>query len=735
MKSFLYMLIISTMFILTSIGEAAGMEPTIDVYAGPGTDYTSMGTINKNYVKRAVKIENDWIEIECNGLRGYVHTKSVPELCTNDIPRVVYSISQNVTLYPQIMNSNIDFKLYDDAEVYRSPSNTESTEIIKAGQTVKFLCVEKNTYAEYAQFEVNLNGQKWRAYSRVDDLLSLDNPLKDFENVKKTNGIVYYKGKNYYSSTGIPVKGVLEKQWKLVDEKTLVKSRFDILAGLTNMIAANSDSCDDIVRASGGQYYGYKFYNSQHNRYENVNLENAKMSGAITVADAFIGGGVNFLEGGNKGVYFKIDLLECDGEYKIVIRTDTPIEAPYAGQETNLDTILVQRDHTNFLMHADDKAIKEMYPDLRKDKTYSVQMIFSNNLQDNPYGYYIVFDKNLKAYAVPIIHPGTAFNVYSEHKMLFNAAIDLGRSFIPVNDSDSQLLKAMLEENGFHLTNTPVEYNKAEVIEEKKQNKNIPSDAKEYAGHHYYVYANVCNTWDEAEKYCESLGGHLAVINDANENQMLYDMMKEYGYSSAYFGLTDLTPSGNWRWINNDSVTYTNWNLGEPNHERGKEHYGMFYWKFKYTWNDGDFGQGTNSGGNAFICEWDSGLRPNVANIEEFNGVFGTEEQMLRQLVGTYQGSYFPTQGETGLTLTVFEENQKFKALFDFYNLPRKTNSKSGKYYMNVSYDMKTRQYVLDGYEWIDRPGGYVFVDLRGTLLNGILSGTSPWKFSVRRVR
>lgn len=29
----------------------------------------------------------------------------------------------------------------------------------------------------------------------------------------------------------------------------------------------------------------------------------------------------------------------------------------------------------------------------------------------------------------------------------------------------------------------------------------------------------------------------------------------------------------------------------------------MYYWKFQYTWNDGDFGKGTNRDGDAFICK------------------------------------------------------------------------------------------------------------------------------------
>lgn len=112
-----------------------------------------------------------------------------------------------------------------------------------------------------------------------------------------------------------------------------------------------------------------------------------------------------------------------------------------------------------------------------------------------------------------------------------------------------------------------------------------------------------------------------------------------------------------------------------------------------------------------------------------------TEINMLRQLVGTYQGSYFPPQGETGLTLTIFEENQKFKALFDFYNLLGKTNSKSGKYYMNVTFDKKREQYILNGYEWVERPDSYLFANLKGTLSNGVFSGVSPWKFSVQRIK
>ena len=92
--------------------------------------------------------------------------------------------------------------------------------------------------------------------------------------------------------------------------------------------------------------------------------------------------------------------------------------------------------------------------------------------------------------------------------------------------------------------------------------------------------------------------------------------MKSKGYSSAYFGLSDVAQEGTWNWVNGDAVTYTNWASGEPNGENSREDYAMFYWKFTDgKWNDGDFGGRTNNGGTAFICEWD-GLKSSESDTQ-----------------------------------------------------------------------------------------------------------------------
>ena len=68
-------------------------------------------------------------------------------------------------------------------------------------------------------------------------------------------------------------------------------------------------------------------------------------------------------------------------------------------------------------------------------------------------------------------------------------------------------------------------------------------------------------------------------------------------------------------------------------------------------------------------------------------------------LTGTWKGSYRAAQGETGMTLNVYNANGRYEAIFDFYNLHGKTNAKDGKYYMYGIYNESTRKYKLIGYE------------------------------------
>jgi len=97
----------------------------------------------------------------------------------------------------------------------------------------------------------------------------------------------------------------------------------------------------------------------------------------------------------------------------------------------------------------------------------------------------------------------------------------------------------------------------------------------------------------------------------------------------------------------------------------------------------------------------------------------------LDNLTGVWEGSYTgANQGETGLTLTVFKEEENYKAIFHFYNLPGRTNVREGRYYMNVSYNEETGKYLFSAYEWIERPSNYTWGNLEGELSGNVFSGS-----------
>jgi hypothetical protein len=132
-----------------------------------------------------------------------------------------------------------------------------------------------------------------------------------------------------------------------------------------------------------------------------------------------------------------------------------------------------------------------------------------------------------------------------------------------------------------------------------------------YNGHFYYLSSKDLS-WTEAQTYCESFGGHLAIINDAAENNFAWNLCNHEGFN---FGLSDLEQEQVWKWVDGtlcrkvegNIITdygYNNWRIGEPNSCGGldingiciDESYAVF--NDDGTWND-------VSGFGRFIIEWE----------------------------------------------------------------------------------------------------------------------------------
>lgn len=139
-------------------------------------------------------------------------------------------------------------------------------------------------------------------------------------------------------------------------------------------------------------------------------------------------------------------------------------------------------------------------------------------------------------------------------------------------------------------------------------NSNDNSSVASHNGH-TYAYYDMAFTWEDAEKYCESLGGHLATITSEEEQTKIEQMISGGAMEGYWLGSKRTTTGGDFAWITGEPFEYTKWHGGQPDYFRGNEEFLMIYTS-SLGWNDLDTLSDNISGKCGFVCEWDS-LDPN----------------------------------------------------------------------------------------------------------------------------
>ncbi len=99
-------------------------------------------------------------------------------------------------------------------------------------------------------------------------------------------------------------------------------------------------------------------------------------------------------------------------------------------------------------------------------------------------------------------------------------------------------------------------------------------------GNVYYGLSN--STWTQAQAYAQSLGGNLATVDNAAENNFLRSNFAG-PLGRIWLGLNDVATEGSYVWASGGTSAYRNWSGGEPNNS-GDEDYVMMY--NNGTWND-----------------------------------------------------------------------------------------------------------------------------------------------------
>ncbi len=137
-----------------------------------------------------------------------------------------------------------------------------------------------------------------------------------------------------------------------------------------------------------------------------------------------------------------------------------------------------------------------------------------------------------------------------------------------------------------------------------------------YNGHKYQIIEKGMK-WSAAKKYCESIGGHLAVITSEGEQEALVKALRKYGKRNNYWLGAKKNSAGSFKWVNREKFEYEAFAGGMP--DRDYEKCLMIY-RYdnpntaaddSYRWNDlvneGTFGTEAWFGLQNFgmVCEWD----------------------------------------------------------------------------------------------------------------------------------
>ncbi len=152
-------------------------------------------------------------------------------------------------------------------------------------------------------------------------------------------------------------------------------------------------------------------------------------------------------------------------------------------------------------------------------------------------------------------------------------------------------------------------------------------------GHEYQI-CETAMTWLEAKAHCENLGGHLATMNTAEENELVFQNLVQPANHYCWLGASNDNAEGVWKWVTGEPWLYVNWSGGEPNNYCGDEHYLHIFKNQSDAWNDQSNDGSCASYGLMYpLCEWPHGSGDLVPD----NGIWRSSDGLISFYLQKYQ--------------------------------------------------------------------------------------------------
>lgn len=168
-------------------------------------------------------------------------------------------------------------------------------------------------------------------------------------------------------------------------------------------------------------------------------------------------------------------------------------------------------------------------------------------------------------------------------------------SFIVFSDSDISVFNNKDDES--ETLQKKNDRNESAGTKGQFDESDVPEGAVSFEGHRYYIIDDPdVNDWDSAKRYCDNVNGYLATITSQEENDFVFDYISEQAdYSSVYFGMSDRSSEGEWKWTNGERVSYTAWAHNEPQSKNSSFDFARFCMdKENGMWYSGGFGEASS---------------------------------------------------------------------------------------------------------------------------------------------
>jgi hypothetical protein len=130
---------------------------------------------------------------------------------------------------------------------------------------------------------------------------------------------------------------------------------------------------------------------------------------------------------------------------------------------------------------------------------------------------------------------------------------------------------------------------------------------------HSYLLAPQKKNWQMAKRDAEGQGGYLVVINSNEEQQFLEKLLsealrKENYKDPVWIGLTDEENEGAWKWVNGETLKFTNWQKNQPSNANGitPENYCVIWNSVSNGSKKGQWNDIAGDNTMRYLIEWDS---------------------------------------------------------------------------------------------------------------------------------